>query len=197
MGKNNSNTTQFFKKSAKHISTKKNWADLSLDEAVQQKINAIHAWMQDNRSTEIHKKSGFKALFIGPKKTGKKLVAKLLGNQYSRDVYRVNLSRVVSKYIGETEKNLDRIFDRSAEKNWILFFDEADALFGKRSEVKDSHDRYANLETSYFLRKSAQYNGLVILNVANNLNSENGDESFDRFCSQFDEIIHFTSFLKR
>ncbi len=87
----------------------------------------------------------------------------MLSAKYNNDVYHIDLSQLVSKYIGETEKNIERIFQKAEEKNWILFFDEADALFGKRTEVKDAHDRYANQEVSYLLQKIAQYNGIVLI----------------------------------
>ncbi len=91
-------------------------------------------------------KSGYRALFYGPSGTGKTLTATLLGKQFQKDVYRIDLSQIVSKYIGETEKNLEKVFSKAENKDWILFFDEADALFGKRTNVKDAHDRYANQE---------------------------------------------------
>src|ERR1044071_9620636 len=120
-------------------------------------------------------KRGYKALFYGPSGTGKTLTATLLGKQFDRDVYRVDLSQVVSKYIGETEKNLEKIFTRAENRNWILFFDEADALFGKRSNVQSAHDKYANQEVSYLLQRVEDYNGLLILasNFKNNI-----DEAF-------------------
>ena len=92
------------------------------------------------------------------------MAAEVIARELRTSLYRVNLNNVVSKYIGETEKNLSRIFEDAQKKGWILFFDEADALFGKRSEVKDSHDRYANVEVSYLLSKIEAYRGLVILN---------------------------------
>jgi SpoVK/Ycf46/Vps4 family AAA+-type ATPase len=95
--------------------------------------------------------------------TGKTLAAEVLGNTLRLDVYRIDLSAVVSKYIGETEKNLRRIFDGAEGSGAILLFDEADALFGKRSEVKDSHDRHANIEVSYLLQRMETYRGLAIL----------------------------------
>ena len=106
---------------------------------------------------------GYRALFHGPPGTGKTLTATLLGKATRRDVYRVDLSTVVSKYIGETEKNLANLFDQARNRDWILFFDEADALFGKRTNVKDAHDRYANQEISYLLQRMEAYRGLAIL----------------------------------
>jgi hypothetical protein len=106
---------------------------------------------------------GISALFAGASGTGKTMAAEVIAGELNLDLYRVDLSQVVSKYIGETEKNLRRIFDAAEEGGTVLLFDEADALFGKRSEVKDSHDRYANLEVSYLLQRMEQYRGLAIL----------------------------------
>jgi ATP-dependent 26S proteasome regulatory subunit len=106
---------------------------------------------------------GISALFSGVSGTGKTMAAEVLANELRLDLYRIDLSAVVSKYIGETEKNLRRVFDVAEEGGAILLFDEADALFGKRSEVKDSHDRYANIEVSYLLQRMEAYRGLAIL----------------------------------
>jgi SpoVK/Ycf46/Vps4 family AAA+-type ATPase len=103
------------------------------------------------------------ALFSGASGTGKTMAAEVIANELGLDLYRIDLSQVVSKYIGETEKNLRRVFDAAEEGGAILLFDEADALFGKRSEVKDSHDRYANIEVSYLLQRMEAYRGLAIL----------------------------------
>ncbi len=102
-------------------------------------------------------------LFAGVSRTGKTSAAEVIAGSLKRDLYRVDLSKIFSKYIAETEKNLDRLFDAAESADAILFFDEAEALFGKRSEVKDSHDRYANLETSYLMQRLESFNGLVIL----------------------------------
>jgi AAA+ superfamily predicted ATPase len=120
---------------------------------------------------------GLSALFSGPPGTGKTMAAEVIAHDLQVDLYKVDLSGVVSKYIGETEKNLSRIFQAAKTSNAILFFDEADALFGKRTEVSDAHDRYANIETSYLLQKMEEYDGIVIL--ATNLR-ENMDEAFTR-----------------
>jgi AAA+ superfamily predicted ATPase len=120
---------------------------------------------------------GTNALFAGPSGTGKTMAAEVIASELALDLYKVDLSGVVSKYIGETEKNLDRIFTAAEGSNAILFFDEADALFGKRSEVRDSHDRYANIEISYLLQRMEEYEGLAIL--ASNLR-QNLDDSFVR-----------------
>ena len=120
---------------------------------------------------------GISVLFSGPPGTGKTMAAQVLAHDLALDLYKIDLSRVVSKYIGETEKNLSRIFDEAEHSNAILFFDEADALFGKRTEISDAHDRYANLETSFLLQKMEEYEGIVIL--ASNLR-ENMDNAFLR-----------------
>jgi SpoVK/Ycf46/Vps4 family AAA+-type ATPase len=120
---------------------------------------------------------GATALFAGPSGTGKTMAAEIVAHELGLELYKIDLSGVVSKYIGETEKNLERIFRAAENANAILFFDEADALFGKRSEVRDSHDRYANIEVSYLLQKMEMYDGVAIL--ASNLR-QNLDESFVR-----------------
>jgi SpoVK/Ycf46/Vps4 family AAA+-type ATPase len=120
---------------------------------------------------------GTHALFSGASGTGKTMAAEVVAKELGFDLYRIDLCGVVSKYIGETEKNLDRIFAAAQDTSVVLFFDEADALFGKRSEVRDSHDRYANLEISYLLQKMEQYDGIAIL--ASNLRA-NLDEAFLR-----------------
>ena len=104
-----------------------------------------------------------------------------LSSLYKSDIYRIDLSQVTSKYIGETEKNLERIFNKAESKNWILFFDEADALFGKRTEIKDSHDRYANQEVSYLLSRLENYQGVVLIKC----------RSLE--CLQFSKLPHFNS----
>jgi hypothetical protein len=121
--------------------------------------------------------TGIVALFAGPSGTGKTLAAEVLAGELGLDLYKVDLSAVVSKYIGETEKNLERIFGAAAAGDLVLFFDEADALFGKRSEVSDAHDRYANIEVAYLLQRLESYNGLVVL--ATNL-QRNIDQAFLR-----------------
>jgi SpoVK/Ycf46/Vps4 family AAA+-type ATPase len=121
--------------------------------------------------------TGVVALFAGPSGTGKTLAAEVVAGELGLDLYKVDLSAVVSKYIGETEKNLERIFGAAAAGDLVLFFDEADALFGKRSEVSDAHDRYANIEVAYLLQRLETYDGLVVL--ATNL-QRNIDPAFLR-----------------
>jgi hypothetical protein len=120
---------------------------------------------------------GLNVLFSGPPGSGKTMAAEVIANELGLEIYKIDVSQVVSKYIGETEKNLDKIFSEAETSNAILFFDEADALFGKRSEVKDAHDRYANVEISYLLQRMEDYKGIVIL--ATNLN-QNIDDAFLR-----------------
>jgi SpoVK/Ycf46/Vps4 family AAA+-type ATPase len=130
-------------------------------------------------------KPGYRSLFFGPPGTGKTLSAALLGKVTGYDVFRIDLSMMVSKFIGETEKNLAQIFDRGLERNWILFFDEADALFGKRTQTTSSHDRYANQEVSYLLQRIEDYPGMVILatNFKHNIDSA--------FMRRFQSVVQF------
>lgn len=120
---------------------------------------------------------GVTVLFAGPPGTGKTMAAEVIASELRLDLYKIDLSTIISKYIGETEKNLERIFSEAEHSNAILFFDEADAIFGKRSEVRDAHDRYANIEVSYLLQRMEAYNGVTIL--ATNLRA-NLDEAFIR-----------------
>jgi len=176
---------------AKYISTKMDWNDLVLNAKTALQLQDIRTWLHYNASfltdwgMEKKIKPGYRALFYGPPGTGKTVTASLLGKEFNRDVYRIDLSQVVSKYIGETEKNLEKIFTRAEHKDWLLFFDEADALFGKRSSVQSAHDKYANQETSYLLQRVEDFHGLVIL--ASNFKS-NIDQAFLR---RFNAVIHF------
>ncbi len=130
-------------------------------------------------------KPGYRCLFCGPPGTGKTLTATLIGKAVGADVYRIDLSMIVSKYIGETEKNLAQVFEQAQSRQWILFFDEADALFGKRTATASSNDRYANQEVSYLLQRVEDFGGTVIL--ASNLKA-NIDEAFAR---RFQSLVHF------
>lgn len=176
---------------AEYIETEMSWDDLVLHPNTLRQIHEIKNWIIHN-NTVLHDwgmkkkiKPGYRALFYGPPGTGKTLTATLLGKHTGKDVFRIDLSRVVSKYIGETEKNLARLLDKAEHKNWILFFDEADALFGKRTDIRDAHDKYANQEVAYLLQRIESFNGLVIL--ASNQRA-NIDEAFVR---RFQTIIHF------
>jgi SpoVK/Ycf46/Vps4 family AAA+-type ATPase len=176
---------------AQRISTGFSWGDLILKKKTLSEITEIETWLKYNDALlnkwQMHGKikPGFKVLFHGPPGTGKTMTACLLGKYTKRDVYRIDLSMVISKYIGETEKNLSRLFDKANNKDWILFFDEADALFGKRTSVRDAHDKYANQEVSYLLQRIEMHAGLVIL--ASNMKS-NIDPSFTR---RFNVFVEF------
>ena len=147
------------------------WKDLVLPEAQRQILREIAAHVRQRAKvyeawgfvTKGERGLGISALFAGSSGTGKTMAADVLAGELRLDLYRIDLSAVVSKYIGETEKNLRRVFDAAEEGGAILLFDEADALFGKRSDVKDSHDRYANVEISYLLQRMEAYRGLAIL----------------------------------
>ena len=170
------------------MSTNSSWKDLSVKRKSIEQIRQLEKWLNDSNSltrSQGSGKKGYSALFSGASGTGKTLAAELLGKYSNQDVYSIDLSQLASKYIGETEKNLDRIFSKAAQKNWILFFDEADVLFGKRTNVKDSHDRYANQETSYLLNSIEMHSGLAILssNSATNLSQAIRDS--------FDTVIEF------
>ena len=176
---------------AEHIETEMEWTDLVLHPGTRSQIQEIEHWIAHSETLlqdwgmRKRIKAGYRTLFYGPPGTGKTLTAMLLGKHTGQDVFRIDLSRVVSKYIGETEKNLSRLFDKAENKNWILFFDEADALFGKRTGIRDAHDKYANQEVAYLLQRIEGYNGVVIL--ASNQRA-NIDEAFTR---RFQSIIHF------
>jgi SpoVK/Ycf46/Vps4 family AAA+-type ATPase len=156
---------------ADSIETRAQWEDLVLPEEQLQTLGEIAA--QVRQRTRVYESWGFaarsnrglgiSALFAGPSGTGKTLAAEVLANNLQLDLFRIDLSQVVSKYIGETEKNLRAVFDSAEACGAVLLFDEADALFGKRSEVRDSHDRYANIEVSYLLQRMESYRGLAIL----------------------------------
>jgi hypothetical protein len=176
---------------AHRITTSLEWSDLVLHPGTLRQIAELQTFIT-HAHTLMHDwgmaarlRPGYRALFHGPPGTGKTMSAALLGKLTGRDVYRIDLSLVVSKYIGETEKNLGRVFDRAQQREWILFFDEADALFGKRSETKDAHDRYANQEVAYLLQRIEGFDGIVIL--ASNLR-DNLDDAFTR---RFESIVYF------
>lgn len=140
----------------------------------QHQTKVLSEWGFDNH---FSMGKGINALFTGVPGTGKTMAAEAIAHELQLDLYKIDLSQIVSKYIGETEKNLDRIFTAAATSNAILLFDEADAIFGKRSEVKDARDRYANIEIGYLLQKMEKYEGIAILttNLANNI-----DDAFTR-----------------
>jgi AAA+ superfamily predicted ATPase len=176
---------------ARKITTAMTWDDVVLHPRTQQQIEHISTWLEyhhllkSDENLRRKVKPGYRVLLYGPPGTGKTLTAALLGKQFEKDVYRIDLSQIVSKFIGETEKNLENVFRRAESRDWILFFDEADALFGKRTNVQSSHDKYANQEVSYLLQRVEDYPGLLLLasNFKNNLD--------DAFIRRFHEVVHF------
>ncbi|HYQ56872.1 MAG TPA: ATP-binding protein [Draconibacterium sp.] len=176
---------------AQRITTNLEWKDLVLKQKTVEEIKEVETWLNFNdrlinewgMGDKI--KLGYRVLFYGPSGTGKTMTTCLLGKFTGRDVYRVDLSMVISKYIGETEKNLSGLFNKAEHKDWILFFDEADSLFGKRTNVRDAHDKYANQEVSYLLQRIEAHRGLVIL--ASNMKG-NIDSAFTR---RFNAFVEF------
>lgn len=176
---------------ARLIQTELKWDDLILNDEVMSQVKDLEQWLlhsdtlMNEWGMKARLKKGYRVLFHGPPGTGKTLTANLLGNYTGRDVYKIDLSMVVSKYIGETEKNLENLFARAEAKKWILFFDEADALFGKRTGVRDAHDKYANQEVSYLLQRMEDFDGLIVLasNMKNNID--------DAFIRRFNAVIRF------
>ncbi|MEQ9364357.1 MAG: AAA family ATPase, partial [Leptospirales bacterium] len=179
---------------AKRIEMRFTWDDLILSDNlmtqvrnVAQSYRQISSFFEDwDFNNRFKYGKGISALFGGASGTGKTMAASVIATELDLELYKIDLSRVISKYIGETEKNLAKIFKEAETSNAILFFDEADALFGKRSEVKDAHDRHANIEVNYLLQQMEEYDGLTIL--ATNL-SQNIDDAFNR---RLQFIINFT-----
>jgi SpoVK/Ycf46/Vps4 family AAA+-type ATPase len=170
---------------APRIEPRHGWNDLILPALQREQLTALcsqarhgsivyGSWAFDRK---LSLGRGLNALFSGPPGTGKTMAAEVIAAELGVDILKIDLSQIVSKYIGETEKNLRQLFDQAASANAILFFDEADALLGKRSEVKDAHDRYANTETAYLLQKFEEYAGITILST--NL-GQNLDDAFTR-----------------
>lgn len=176
---------------ARRIETRLDWGQLVLPPATLDQLDEIRDWALHGdtllREWDMADKlrPGFTSLFHGPPGTGKTLSACLLGKHCACPVYKIDLGMIVSKYIGETEKNLSRIFDLAEHKRWILFFDEADALFGKRTRVDDARDRYANQEVSFLLQRVEDFAGVVIL--ASNFKT-NIDDAFIR---RFQSVVYF------
>jgi SpoVK/Ycf46/Vps4 family AAA+-type ATPase len=171
------------------LETERDWNEKVFDKKTDARLEEVRNWIENAENLRIEWglkniiHPGYRCLFHGPPGTGKTLTATLLGKATHRDVYRIDLSGLVSKYVGETIKNLEKVFKQTG--NAILFFDEADAMFGKRTRVKDSNDRFANQEVAYLLQKIEVYEGVVIL--ASNL-KENLDEAFMR---RFESVIYF------
>jgi AAA+ superfamily predicted ATPase len=178
---------------AQRLEPKATWRDIVLPE---DQINLIRQIADQVRQRgvvyeewgfrqKLNRGLGIMALFTGESGTGKTMAAEVIANELSLNLYRIDLSGVVSKYIGETEKNLRRLFDAAEDGGAILFFDEADALFGKRSQVKDSHDRYANIEINYLLQRMEAYQGLAILSTNRRSNLD------DAFVRRLRFIVNF------
>jgi AAA+ superfamily predicted ATPase len=186
---------------ARRIATSYTWDDLVLSAEAKQQLHEIVEFIRHRESITAAWGFGAKhalgkgtnVLFTGPSGTGKTMAVGIIAAELGLDLYKVDLSTVVSKYIGETEKNLNRVFQEAETANAVLFFDEADALFGRRSEVKDSHDRYANIEVNYLLQKMEEHEGIVVL--ATNM-SKNMDEAFVRRL-QFTVIFPFPEEAER
>lgn len=175
---------------ARLITTNRERSQLVINPQLDGQIEDLLDWIKFkeeviNGAEDGKFRKGYRSLFYGPSGTGKTFAAKILGKETGKEVYRIDLSMIVSKYIGETEKNLEVLFARAENKKWILFFDEADALFGKRTNIRDAHDKYANQEVSYLLQRIEDYDGLVILatNMRNNI-----DEAFIR---RFNSVLKF------
>lgn len=177
---------------ASRLSTSLTWDDLVLNPGTRSEVRDILNWLQYNamiqEDWQLRKriKNGYRSLFYGPSGTGKTLAATLLGRKMNKEVYRVDLSQIVSKWIGETEKNMANIFDQAEDKEWILFFDEADAIFGKRVKTSSSNDQHSNQQVAYLLQRIEDFPGVVIL--ATNFKS-NMDKAFAR---RFQSIINFS-----
>jgi hypothetical protein len=177
---------------ARLVETELSWSDLVLPQSTRDQLEEIRSWVLHGPTLlgewEMRHKlrPGFTVLFHGAPGTGKTLSACLIGKHAGCDVYKVDLSLVVSKYIGETEKNLARIFDQAEHRRWILFFDEADALFGKRTRVDDAHDRFANQEVSFLLQRIEEFDGVIVLASNQRLNID------DAFLRRFHSVVHFS-----
>jgi SpoVK/Ycf46/Vps4 family AAA+-type ATPase len=184
---------------AVRIEPRYTWPDIVLPPEKMQQLRQVAAWMKFRRTVhhdwgfgrKLSRGKGLIILFTGPTGTGKTMAAEILAGELSMDLFQIDLSGVVSKYIGETEKNLEAIFRGAEGSQALLFFDEADSLFGKRTEVKDAHDRYANIEVNYLLQRVEHYRGVVIL--ATNL-QRSLDEAFLR---RIQETIEFSFPMKR
>ncbi len=165
--------------------------DLVLDQEIENCVEEIKHWQYFNENSNSNSpffsrvKPGMKMLFYGKSGTGKTQTAAIIANDLGKKIYRIDLSQIVSKYIGETEKNLSKIFEVAEHKGWILFFDEGDALFAKRTAVSSANDRYANQEVAYLLQRIEDYSGIII--ISTNL-KENIDAAFLR---RFNNIVEF------
>jgi len=176
---------------AHEISSQLEWSDLFIAKETDNGIRQLRLWLKhgqslmENPNLGKYINKGVRVLFYGPSGTGKTLTASLLGKEFNLPVYRVDLSQMVSKWIGETEKNLARVFDIAEKQKWILFFDEADALFSSRGSVSNANDRRANQEVSYLLQRVENFDGTIIMatNLRNNID--------DAFVRRFQLMVNF------
>ncbi len=183
-----------FEKFAKRIEPQAGWKDLALPEEQKEKLREIAARLKQhtgitNEETAGVKKTrrpGIRAHFAGESGTGKTMACEALANELNLPLYRMDVQSVLNKYIGETEKKLKLFFNAANERNAILFFDEADALFGKRTHVKDSHDRYSNIEINYLLHSIETYPSLAIIGTSNS-------DADDAFLRKAPVVVQFTS----
>lgn len=169
-----------------------NWEELKVRPAIKDKLEKIKETLsprmkvEDNAGVEALA-AKYRVLFIGPSGSGKKAAATLLAKELNRELYKIDLAQVDSQYIGETEKNLNALFKKAEDEGWILFIDESDELLGKRTEVEDSHDRYANQEVSALLERIEKFDGIAIL--ASNMK---GDNIEDPYITRFNAFVDFT-----
>jgi SpoVK/Ycf46/Vps4 family AAA+-type ATPase len=172
------------------IKPDRSWDDLVIPKTESIKLHDIVSRIKQKNSIRVGSKvkQGVTVLFTGQSGTGKTIAAEIIASALGLDIYRIDLSQIVNKYIGETEKNLKKIFDAAEDSGAILFFDEADALFGKRSGVTDSHDRYSNQEVSYLLQRLEEFSGLAILST--NMKNDIDDD----FQQEFQTVIDFKLF---
>ncbi|WP_017218633.1 ATP-binding protein [Pseudoalteromonas sp. NJ631] len=176
---------------ATQVNTTLEWDDVKLPDTTRHQLNEIITWVQYGKTLQTQWKigkqlrPGYRALFYGPPGTGKTLTASVLGKILDKSVYKVDLSLITSKYIGETEKNLEQLFSLAEHRDWILFFDEADALFTKRLKTSSSNDQFANQNVAYLLQRIESFSGVVIL--ASNY-KDNIDDAFFR---RFESIVQF------
>lgn len=154
------------------VTTQQNWHTVKLKAAIPKRVNMLINSYKENASAGIKNKTRIQNLYLfyGDTKNAKAIATNLTDPSTGRELQNINVSQLISKFIGETEKNLSAIFDKAKNKNWILFFDEADALFGKRTGVRDAHDKYANQETAYLLQQVEGFCGIVIISVKHKKN---------------------------
>ena len=176
--------------SAHHITTNKQWTDIALSSFTLKQLSELQQQVKHRQFGTTEKKkqhrAGVGALFYGDSETDKSIAAAVLGKESGLDVYGISFPGIVSKYIGETEKNLDQLFTRAKDQRWILFFDEADALFAKNPETTDNGEKpNTNRELTYLLQRIEEYDGLVILSTDSKNNID------DAFIRRFHSIIHF------